>query len=178
MSKGMSDNEFSKKECEAMQLDFFLPEYTFATGHHLTYHPYCSRSEAPDFICWDEAGPRIGIELTRLQIPPRYVEPLNDTDSGLSALSAVHNSCARKAGLGGKTILVLQVHDGFESLISELCSVEPVEPNKFDEYGLMEIWLADYSKVEAFGSVELFCIAPTHLYGHYIPSFDGCKPYG
>jgi len=175
MARGMSDSDSGKKEEESIALDYFLPEYNFATGRNLEYHPFCSRSEAPDFICWDENGVSVGVELTKVVLNPRYVQPVEEEDFLLSGVDAIHASIERKRGLGKQVIVVLMVDGGFETLVSELSGVPK---STFEEYGLKEIWFADYSKVEPYGSLELFCLAPSELFGHYIPSFDGRKPYG
>jgi hypothetical protein len=45
-----------------------------------------------------------------------------------------------------------------------------------DPHGFKEIWLADYSELEAYGNIELFCLHPDRLWGYY-ESVRG-KPYG
>jgi hypothetical protein len=73
--------------------------------------------------------------------------------------------------LPDRTILVIQVTDcPLRFIRSEL------DPDYLPHHGFAEIWLADYSELEAHGNVELFCMHPTRLWGYY-PSTRG-KPYG
>ncbi len=47
-----------------------------------------------------------------------------------------------------------------------------------DEGGFDEIWLADYTQVEAFGALDLFAIVHPELKGHFATGNWGQKPYG
>ncbi len=38
----------------------------------------------------------------------------------------------------------------------------------FNDHGFAEIWLADYTGLEAYGDIELFCLYPSEQWGgHY-----------
>ena len=168
----MSEIDYLKKNDEQERLWHFLEAYEFATGRILTITAVC---EAPDFECRDEEGNLVGVELTRLELPSCYIEPLSADDFLRSAIDNVHASSQRKEGLGSDVILVLEIYEGFEMLVSELADPEGMA---FEEYYLEEIWLADYEKVEPYGGVELFCLAPIKQYGRYTPPFVEKKPYG
>jgi hypothetical protein len=43
--------------------------------------------------------------------------------------------------------------------------------------GFSEVWFADHTKTEAFGSVELFGLFPEEFWGHH-PNLPYGKPYG
>ena len=47
-----------------------------------------------------------------------------------------------------------------------------------DEEGFNEVWLADYTQVEAFGAVDLFAVVHAELEGHFATGDAGQKPYG
>jgi len=73
--------------------------------------------------------------------------------------------------LKDNTILVVQTMD------CPLRLLEPeLEPDLFRDHGFEEVWLADYSELEAYDNIELFCLHPTALWGRYSP--ERGKPYG
>ena len=74
------------------------------------------------------------------------------------------------------TILVIELLDyKFDSL------AWTNENSFFSDYadtGFLEIWLADYSTLEAYGEVRLIGLYPPTFRGvHHQPAFEG-KPYG
>ncbi len=46
------------------------------------------------------------------------------------------------------------------------------------KHGFDEIWLADYTQVDAFGAVDLFAVVHADLKGHFATGNWGQKPYG
>ena len=48
----------------------------------------------------------------------------------------------------------------------------------FRSYGFDEIWIADYTGLEAYGDIELFCLYPPEWWGFYERENPGRKPYG
>jgi hypothetical protein len=55
------------------------------------------------------------------------------------------------------------------------CISEECLPDLF-AVGFEEVWLADFSEVEAYDNVELFCVRPEELRGYYYRGIQ--KPYG
>jgi hypothetical protein len=52
------------------------------------------------------------------------------------------------------------------------------ETDRPKEDGFDEVWLADYTQVEAFGSVDLFAIVHSKLEGRFATGDYGQKPFG
>jgi len=48
---------------------------------------------------------------------------------------------------------------------------------ELNEMGFYEIWLADYTILEAFGTIQLYGIKPERLQGLHNHSRTGNKPY-
>ena len=181
----MNDKEIGKKEVERMELSPFLDAYKHITGKNLGF---CLGSESPDFICKQVTGEKIGIELTRVMRDPRdqFWERIHfhkeEPDSYESSETIFHliekKEKARKERYVNSvedTILVLQIMDG--SLYTIAPMIEGLEED-FKGYGFMEIWLADYSGLEAYGDIELFGLYPTEIYGFHGRPCPDRKPYG
>ena len=73
------------------------------------------------------------------------------------------------------TILVLQIMDGSLDTIAPM--MEGLEED-FKGYGFKEIWLADYSGLEAYGDIELCGLYPPEIYGFHQRPLPDRKPYG
>jgi hypothetical protein len=50
--------------------------------------------------------------------------------------------------------------------------------NDFATYGFVEIWLADYTGIEAYRDIELFGLAPDKWWGYHQRQNPYRKPYG
>ena len=72
----MSDQQIGTKEEEGIALGYFLEAYEFATGVHL-HLPLLSHSERPDFVCQAPTGELVGVEITKVMMPPLI--PLSDS---------------------------------------------------------------------------------------------------
>jgi hypothetical protein len=76
--------------------------------------------------------------------------------------------------LPNSSILVLSTPDcpitDMDYFLEEYCRGE------FEDNGFTEIWLADHSETEAYGAIELFCLHPPEMWGHY--ARDRGKTYG
>jgi len=71
---------------------------------------------------------------------------------------------------------VLQLMD---SSIDQVVSfLEKQVIKELNETGFFEIWLADYTILEAFGTVQLYGIKPEKWRGIHDHSRTGNKPYG
>lgn len=164
------DNENEKKHVERMELDYFVDAYEFAIGEKLT--PIAA-TESPDFYCQRADGTVIGLELTKV------MNSLESEDymTGMEALDKLYESLDRKKGLASENIiLVLQLVDcpiaELEYLLDESLK------NDFGSCGFAEIWLADYTGIEACGDIELFCLYPSEQWGYYQRPYPERKPYG
>jgi hypothetical protein len=177
----MSDLELGKREIEREHLGLFLDAYQLATGE--TFSEIYD-SETPDFIGRDEAGRIVGIEIAQLRFSPdekhmRRIDPPepHDTDAWWRLLELMHQKdqklqsgrwpqCERK-------ILVIILVDAAIGAIT--AGTETDRPN---EDGFDEVWLADYTQVEAFGAVDLFAIVHPKLEGRFATGDYGQKPFG
>ena len=159
----MNDSEFGKKEVESMDLDYFLDAYKLLIGDAMRVVVYC---ESPDFVCQRQDGELVGIEVT--EVHPR--EPY-DATAEIYRLWSKH-----RANYPVPTMLVLSLwgcHLGSSRFAFDDYPIED-----FDEGGgFSEIWVADYTELEAFSSVELYGLYPEHVRGYY-PYSERGKPYG
>jgi len=177
----MNDWDLGKREIEREHLGLFLDAYERATGE--TFREMYD-SETPDFIGRDDEGRVVGIEIVQLRFAPdeRHMRRIfppqpEDPDAWWRLLELLHkkdqtltkgrwSECERK-------ILVIVLVDA---------SIEAVglgtDTDTPDEEGFDEIWLADYTQVEAFGAVDLFAIVHPELKGHFATGDWGQKPYG
>jgi hypothetical protein len=181
----MSDNYIGKKEGERVELELFLEAYECVTGEVLSVEE-CA--ETPDFICERPNGNEIGLELTKLTRDPRDIfweralkrkeqmdpyeaqEYIYQLIEKKEKLRATHYSIRVK-----DTILVLQLFDGAINAIK--FTLEEVKTD-FIYHGFSEIWLADYSGLEAYGDIELFGLFPDRWWGHHQRPWPERKPYG
>lgn len=181
----MKDKEFGKKEVERMELDSFLDAYKYSTGKALQL---CLRSENPDFICKRENGEQIGIELTKVMRDPRdkfwdQIHFRKEEPDSYECLETITYLIKKKEKARNEryvnsvkdTILVLQIMDG--SLDTIMPMIDGLEED-FKSYGFEEIWLADYSGLEAYGDIELFGLYPHEIYGFHQRPRPDRKPYG
>ena len=181
----MSDNALGKKMAEEEHLLRFLDAYDTVTGSSLTV---INNGESPDFICARPSGERVGVELARS--PHDFHGALWDriwTDRTMPAydlLAAVDAIIADKEHkrrsdywrTPNTTILVVELLDySFDSLAwaSDLSLA-----GDYADTGFEEIWLADYSTLEAFGEVRLIGLYPSRFWGVRRQSALEGKPYG
>ncbi|MFH1702486.1 MAG: hypothetical protein ABIB41_03500 [Nitrospirota bacterium] len=172
------NNENGKKHIERDELNYFLDAYNYSQDDKLL--PIAT-SEAPDFICQRADGSMIGIELTKIMRDPNtaFIDSLDYKDymDGLTALDKIYEALEKKRGLASsKVILVMQLVDC--PLAELILFLDEKLQNDFASYGFMEIWLADFTGVEAYGDIELFCIHPFERWGYYQRPYPDRKPYG
>jgi hypothetical protein len=175
------ENERAKKMVEEMELEYFLAAYEEATDDPLSL---LTSSERPDFICTRPDDTRVGLELVKVVRDPQSKwidqvffnsEFMRPVDALLGVFEAVQTKESKRQSPGWKlkenTILVVQVMD---------CPLDQFagqfERGSFVEHGFEEIWLADYSELEAYSNIEVFGLYPDHIWGHY--SQERGKPYG
>ena len=172
-----SDREIGKKELELIQLNYFLEAYKYATGNK--FSPFVASFENPDFLVEDKDGRVLGVELTKLMRPPDEQEEPDP----YGQLEDIHyiidkKEKARKERYVKKvadTILVVEVVDG--TLSDFIYFLEGLKGD-YSDHGFAEIWLSDYSDVDAYSNVELFCIFPEENWGFFERPNAGSKPYG
>ena len=182
----MSDQDIGRKMVEEEELRLFLEAY-----EHATTEPLClaSRSESPDFVCTRPNGEEVGVELTRVTRSPaeEFVDRVllrQDQQEPQEALAEVFDLLQRKEvkrarlydRLATSTILVLQLFDCPLDTLS-LFITEDLQRD-FVQNGFLEVWLADYTGLDAYGDLELFGLKPVRCWGYYQRPNPGRKPFG
>ena len=170
---------------ERDQLEHFQRAYKDATGEWL--RRVC-KSERPDYICARPDGALVGIEftlITRKQNESILENILDDAEymNGLDGVDAVANAILRKARkrreadwkLPDSSILVLSTPDcPISEMEDHLClDLQP----EFAESGFSEIWIADHTETDAYGTIDLFGLVPRKWWGYHPAPWAG-KPYG
>ena len=170
---------------EAEQFERFRSAYKHVTGEWLRR---VRKSERPDYICRRTDGSLVGVEFTLITRDPetaQWDQTLDDKEfmDGLDAVLAVGGAIIGKGRkrsepdwqLPELSILVLSTPD---CPISEMeFHLEKAMQPEFEESGFTEIWIADHTEVEAYGSIELFGLVPKKWWGYHARPWAG-KPYG
>jgi hypothetical protein len=177
----MNDQQLGKREIEREHLGLFLDAYQLATGE--TFSDMYD-AETQDFVCRDEAGRIVGIEITQLRFSPDerhmrriYPSQAYEMEAWWRLLELMHQKdqklpkghwpqCDRK-------ILVIMLVD-----VSIDAVTAGTETDRPDEDGFDEVWLADHTQAEAFGAVDLFAIVHPTLEGWFATGDRGQKPFG
>ena len=181
----MSDQALGKKLAEEVELGLFLEAYELATHRALSA---VQSSENPDFICSQSNGELTGLELTKVmrrhdiarwqRIYDRQNEMMPyDMLMEIQTLIERKEEArrARYSARIAQTMLVLQLVDGSLNILGQFLDGLNEE---FKDHGFAEIWLADYSGVEAYGDIELFGLFPGKWWGHHRRRWPDRKPYG
>ncbi|MDP8207059.1 MAG: hypothetical protein P9L92_10380 [Candidatus Electryonea clarkiae] len=179
-------NDDGKKHSEQIEMNFFTEAYEHATGMELTI---LYSIESPDFLCRKDNNDIVGVELTKVIIdydcvykvtdvtPEDEADPIRILDEAWSAIEIKDAKRKKLYGeLKDKTILVLQLHD---------CPLESLMPfihentkSDYSSTGFIEIWLADYTRNEAYGDIELFGLHPEKYWGFSKRPGPDRKPFG
>lgn len=181
----MSDQNTGKKMVEEEDLRLFLQAYEQVTGESLALK---CLNESPDSICLRPTGEEVGVELTRVTRSPDdefhdRVILRKDQQDAEEALELVYHSlevkddkrAKRYGAFRERTILVLQLFDcQFGALLPY---IGDDLQGDFQENGFLEIWLADYTGVEAYRDIELFGLKPLRWWGHHERPNAGGKPF-
>lgn len=181
----MSDQELGKKLVEGMELDPFLEAYEWTTKSALSI---VESGENPDFICARATGGIIGVELTKVMRRRDIArwERILDRKEEMAPYDMLmelqplleQKEEARKTRYVGRvpqTMLVLQLVDGSLDVLQHLLDGMNDE---FKDHGFAEVWLADYSGLEAYGDIELFGLFPDQWWGYHQRPWPDGKPYG
>lgn len=179
----MSDQTFGKKEVERTELRSFLDAYREFTGERLSIE---GDGERPDFICRRPSGSNIGIELTKVIRDPhsafadKYLNRQLFMDP-FDALDRIYVAFDRKNeeitgwSYHDDVILVIQL---MNCPLSELqVSLDQELQSDYANSRFIEVWIADYTGLEAYGLIELFGLYPLERWGYYARP-DFLKPYG
>lgn len=186
MGKMMSDQDIGKKMVEESELEYFIDAYESLIGEKLVV---LHRGEKPDFVCKRADGTPVGVELTKVMRDPEsaHWEAVLDHQEYMTsgaALDLVYEAVAKKAEKMAEdnridindTILVLQLMD---CPLSELKNMLDRDLQKdFISYGFSEIWIADYTGLDAYGDIELFGLCPLKWWGYHQRHNPYRKPYG
>lgn len=178
----MSDRDIGKKMCEEHNLEYFIDAYKHITGIELIIF---SRGEKPDFIC-TRNGCKIGVELSKIIRDPQsafWNKAIDKQDfmNSSHAIDFIYKQVAAKTEKMTKnnwteTILVLQLMDS--SLLEIKTLLDRNLEVDFAVTGFTEIWLADYTMLDAYGDIELFGLYPSKWWGLHPRKNRNQKPYG
>ena len=182
----MSDQEIGKKMVEGSELDDFLKAYEYVTGGKLTL---IQTGEKPDFVCERSNGSIVGVELTRVMRNPETAQAdrilkRQEYMANANALDFIYEAIAKKAekmakdnwSTANNMMLVLQLVD---CRLSELSNILDSNLQKdFESYSFSEIWIADYTGLDAYGDIELFGLSPPKWWGYHQRRNPCRKPYG
>ena len=182
----LSDKQYGKKLVEEMELEPFLKEYEWITGLSLQL---VGRAERPDFIAQRSDGTELGIELSKIMRDPKSAfwarvlsgeEFADPVESAIRLQELIYRKDAKRSGSGwtlpDRTVLVLQLMDSSIGQVAFFLDEQVIK--ELNETGFFEIWLADYTILEAFGTIQLYGIKPEKWQGLHDHSRTGNKPYG
>lgn len=184
----MNDQRLNKKKEEVQILYYFLEAYHLATGVELDL---LRSSERPDFICEAPDNSKIGIELTKVtrgdpeqilwdRILERREHMLPEKAIEKIQWLTIEKEDKKSQGdwkCSDNTILVIELVDiplyELRSLLEDNTNLPDI-----DNLSFVEIWLGDYTEIEAYDNIELFCLYPGRLRGYYQRHNPMQKPYG
>jgi len=182
----LSDQQYGKKLVEEMELEPFLKEYEWITGLSLQL---VGRAERPDFIAQRSDGAELGIELSKIMRDPQSAfwarvlsgeEFADPVETAIHLQELIYRKDAKRSGSGwtlpDRTMLILQLMDS--SIDQVVLFLDKQVIKELNETGFFEIWLADYTILEAFGTIQLHGIKPEKWQGLHDHSRTGNKPYG
>ena len=167
-------NDDGKKMVERDEVEPFLEEYAYVTGIELNL---IGVGERPDFVC-EKRGRRYGLELVKAM--RHGYDDLHGLDGAILVQEAAYAKDKKRASLGWRypksTILVIQLigSDG-EEMAAHL---DDQLMDEMAETGFREIWIADYSAMEPYGTIQLIGVKPKRWRGAHRHRFYGTKPYG
>ena len=183
----VSDQEIGKKEVETSELIPFLEARELVTGQGLSYI-FGLWTESPDFVCARPDGGLVGVELTkvtknhdlafwdRLRHGEVHVDPYRTQKVIQYLIDRKENARVDRYMMKvSENILALQLVDG--SLDQLRGALDGLRDN-FSSHGFSEVWLADYSGLEAYGDIELFGLFPAQWWGRHTMPWPDRKPYG
>lgn len=180
-----SDQEIAKKAHEWHLAEHFIQARADAIGSALRI---LQPDENPDFICIDESNSVVGLEVTQVTRGPidsfwaRLLDgqiELDPFDASAMIYSLIERKeIARRERYSKKVphciLMLALVNLSLERLFVALDGLE----EDFSEHGFSEVWLVDYSEVDAYRNAEVFGLYPAQNWGHYERPNAHTKPYG
>ncbi|KUK86468.1 MAG: hypothetical protein XE03_1484 [candidate division TA06 bacterium 34_109] len=134
-------------------------------------------------------GVKLGIELTKIMRDPNSAfwarvlnreEQAEPLESALNLQELIYDKDKKLSKpnwqFPDKTILLLQLMDSPIDHVVSLLDNEIIK--EINETGFLEIWIGDYSILEAYGTIQLYCIKPKKLQGLHDHINTGKKPFG
>ncbi|MBN1572509.1 MAG: hypothetical protein JW984_04850 [Deltaproteobacteria bacterium] len=184
--KGRSDRNRGQKIVEREFLDIFVKAYNNSKSINVSINDSTIiESERPDFIAKKNNGLDIGIELVQIVRPPEiefvdrvfrnreYMDIYNAIELVMHHIEEKENKRQDSDWqLQNSNILVLQLID----CPIHLLYLDDLK-NISDKSGFREIFLADCTMLEEYNEVELFCLAPTEMWGYQYRINPSKKPY-
>jgi hypothetical protein len=148
-----------------------------------------AEGESPDFICEDAAGFEVGVELVRAMANPESLfwrktldgyDSADSLDTWILAQGAIHEKEIKRLRphwmTPFNTMLVVQLVDcPLEEIVVH---IEPDLIAECSECGFVEIWLADYTTLEAYSTVQLYGVKAKGFEGLHERHLGSWKPYG
>lgn len=183
----MSDQDMGKKEIETSELYEFLEARELITSEKLN-QIIGLWTESPDFICVRPDGGLVGVELTKIMQDRDQVrsDVLRYGEARLDpyrVLETIHYQIERKDKTRADHY-VKKVKDNVLALELVHGSLDPLEGSleaiqgEFESFGFTEIWIADFSGLEAYGDIELFGLHPRCWWGRHRRVWADRKPFG
>ena len=182
----LSNQEIGKKAIEENDLESFLKEYERITSFSLKI---IERTERPDFIVQRSDGTQLGIELTKVMRNPDssfWARVLNGEEQADPLKSAEHlqkliyqkdiKRSKPNWKLSKSTVLLLQLMDSSIEQVAIFLDNQII--NEINKTGFFEIWIGDYSILEAYGTIQLYGIKPKKWQGLHDHLNSRKKPYG
>lgn len=180
-----SDKDLAKKAHEHYLADYFIDARTDATGLVLNI---IHVDENPDFICSDDEGKPIGLEVVQVTRGPidslwaRLLDgqiELDPFDASAKICSLIQRKeVARRERYAMKVdrciLMLALVNSPLDRLFVALDGLQ----NDFSSHGFDEVWLVDYSGIDAYHHAEIFGLFPASIWGHYERPNAHTKPYG
>ena len=162
-----------------------MDAYEDVTGESLSV---LSVTERPDFICVRKDGRKVGVELVKVRqghpdeiLFRRLIEKQAhmSIDHFLEMLQDVISKKEIKRNesdwkLQDATILLIEIMDIPLAEIKNILKPE-ILPDLYAS-GFAEVWLVDFSGVEAYDKVQLFCATQNEWAGYHPRVIQ--KPYG
>ena len=182
----LSNQDIGKKAAEENDLEPFLKEYERITNFPLKI---IERTERPDFIVQRSDGTQLGIELTKIMRDPESTywarvlngeEQADPIDTAIHLQELIYRKDIKRSEsnwkLSKRTVLLLQLMDSSIDQVVLFLDVQIIK--EINKTGFFEIWIGDYSILEAYGTIQLYGIKPKKWRGLHDHLNSGKKPYG
>ena len=134
-------------------------------------------------ICERNGGSCVGVELTNVMKDWELGNVISESGD-LEAIDRIYELITGKSekmirnnwATKDNTILVLQLTGWSLAEVKNFLGSDLKKD--FASYGFAEIWIADYTGIDAYGDIELFGLYPEKWWGYHQQPNPHCKPYG